>query len=47
MDSFGANGIVPVVVAMCAIFIAIALWRIHLAARGRNAADDGPAPPQV
>jgi len=47
MDWFGSNGMVPVVVAMCTIFIAIAIWRIRLAAHGRNEADDGPVPPQV
>jgi len=38
MDRFGSNGIVPVVVAMCLLFIAVAIWRIRVAARLRAAA---------
>ena len=46
MDRFGANGIVPVVVAMCLLFIAVAIWRIRVAARLKSvnaaAAETGP-----
>ena len=41
MDRFGANGMVPVVAAMCLLFIAVAIWRIRVAARQRAAAAAG------
>ncbi|MEX0807860.1 MAG: MFS transporter [Dongiaceae bacterium] len=42
MDWYGSNGMVPVVVGMCAIFMAIAIWRIRV---GR--ARDRAATPQA
>jgi predicted MFS family arabinose efflux permease len=45
MDAFGANGMVPVVVAMALAFIAVALWRMRVARR-RERASTAPLPPQ-
>jgi MFS family permease len=45
MDAFGANGMVPVVVAMALAFIAVALWRMRVARR-RALAGAASLPPQ-